>query len=133
MNEQVRAWVDLLARLLLAHMFIYAGFQKILGYAGTQAYMEAHGVWPLLLPLVIIVELIGGLMILGGLYTRVVAFLLAGFSILTALFFHTNWAEQGQMFNFMKNFTIAGGMLVLMAHGPGRISLDHRRSGDRAG
>lgn len=129
MNEQTQAWIELLARLLLAHMFIYSGFQKILGYAGTQAYMESHGVLPMLLPLVIIVEFIGGLMILAGLYTRVVAFLLAGFSVLTALFFHMNWGEQGQMFNFLKNLTIAGGMLVLMIHGPGRISLDHRRTG----
>jgi len=124
MNDTADAWGGLLARILLAHMFIYSGFAKIMGYAGTQAYMEAHHVWTALLPLVILTELGGGLLILFGLYTRLAAFLVGGFSALAALFFHMNFSDMGQTYNFMKDFTIAGGMLVLVLHGPGRISLD---------
>jgi len=124
MSQKVNDWAGLLARILLAHMFIYSGFGKILGYAGTQGYMAAHGLWPGLLPLVILAELGGGLLILAGLYTRVAAFMVGGFSALAALFFHLDFSNMGQAYNFMKDFTIAGGMLVLVLHGPGGISLD---------
>ncbi|MEE1676093.1 DoxX family protein [Agarivorans aestuarii] len=114
------------ARVFLALIFILSGYGKIAGYAGTQGYMEAMGVPGALLPLVIALELLGGLAILVGWKTRPVAFLLAGFSLLSGLLFHFNPGDQMQMIMLMKNIAIAGGFLLLVAHGGGAYSLDKR-------
>jgi putative oxidoreductase len=114
----------LAGRVLLAFLFVMAGYSKIGGYAGTQGYMEAMGVPGVLLPLVILTELGGGLLIALGLGTRLAAVALAGFSILSAVLFHFKPDDQVQMIMFMKNFAIAGGLLVLFAHGTGALSLD---------
>jgi len=113
-------------RLLLAMMFVVAGLSKIGNYAGTQGYMEAMGVPGTLLPLVIAVEALGGLAIILGWQTKLVAFALAGFSVLSAVLFHADFTSQAEMTNFMKNVTIAGGFLLLVAHGPGAYALDNR-------
>lgn len=118
-------------RALLALIFIAAGWSKITGYAATASYMESQGVPGMLLPAVILLELGGGLLILLGLQTRILAFLLAGFCVLTALIFHSNFGDQQQIILFMKNLAIAGGFLILMAHGPGLWSLDEKFSGTR--
>ncbi|WP_250461642.1 DoxX family protein [Microbulbifer litoralis] len=115
----------LLGRLLIAAIFIQAGWNKIGGYESTQGYMESMGVPGMLLPLVILVELGGGLAVLFGFLTRWAALGLALFSLLTALLFHYQPDDQGQMINFMKNVSIAGGFLILTCAGAGRISLDH--------
>jgi putative oxidoreductase len=116
-----------IGRVLMAVMFIQAGFEKILGYAGSQDYMTAHGVPGALLPLVILVEAGGGLCVLLGLFTRWAAIALAGFCVLAAIFFHWQPSDMMQMINFMKNITIAGGFLVLAGAGPGALALDNRR------
>lgn len=123
-----------LGRLLLALIFIMAGASKIGGYAGTQGYMESMGVPGALLPLVILAELGGGLALLLGWQARLMAFLLAGFSILSGVIFHllpaqglTGMEAQAQMISFMKNLSIAGGMLMVVASGPGAWALDNRR------
>jgi putative oxidoreductase len=115
------------ARILMSHIFILSGFSKIGGYAGTQAYMAHMGVPGVLLPLVILTELGGGLALLLGFQARIVALLLAGFSIVAALIFHTNFADQMQMINFMKNLAMAGGLLMVVLHGAGAPSIDARR------
>ncbi|WP_407051049.1 DoxX family protein [Methyloraptor flagellatus] len=112
------------ARLLLSFMFIMSGWTKIGGYAATAGYMASKGVPAGLLPLVIAVELVGGLMILFGVYARIVSILLAGFCVISAVLFHYDPANQGQMINFMKNLTIAGGFLMIYAHGAGAYSVD---------
>ncbi len=112
------------ARLLLALIFIVSGYGKIGGYAATQAYMEAMGVPGMLLPLVIALELLGGIAIVLGWKTRFVAFLLAGFSIVSGLLFHFKPDDQLQMIMLMKNIAMAGGLLLLVVHGAGRYSLD---------
>lgn len=114
----------LAGRVLLAAMFILAGWSKIGGYAGTQAFMEKMGVPGALLPLVILTELGGGLAILAGFQTRIVAVLLAGFTLIAGLIFHYQPADQMQMLLFMKNLSVAGGFLALFAAGPGRFSFD---------
>lgn len=101
------------SRVLLAQLFIISGFGKITGYAGTQGYMQAMGVPGALLPLVILVELGGGLLLVAGLFTRWVALALAGFTLVSALIFHTHFADQIQMIMFMKNLSITGGLLLL--------------------
>ncbi len=114
-------------RTLLAMMFVMSGLNKISGYAGTQGYMEAMGVPGQLLPLVIALEVLGGLAIILGWKTRLVAFALASFSIVSAILFHGNFDDQMQMIMFMKNFSIAGGFLLLVAQGPGAYALDNRQ------
>lgn len=115
----------LLGRLLMSLMFISAGWSKIAGYAGTQAYMESAGVPGALLPLVIIAELGGGLAILFGFLSRWAALGLALFCLASAWLFHYVPGDQAQMISFMKNITIAGGFLILAGSGPGNLSLDH--------
>jgi len=107
-------------------MFVMAGLSKIGNYAGTQGYMEAMGVPGALLPLVIALEALGGLAIILGWQTKLVALALAGFSVLSAAMFHADFSSQAEMTNFMKNVTIAGGFLLLVAHGPGAYALDNR-------
>ncbi len=113
-------------RVFIAMIFIMAGLNKIGGYAATQGYMESVGVPGMLLPLVIIVEVLGGLAVLVGWQTRLAAFALAGFSLVSAVLFHNNFGDQMQMIMFMKNIAIAGGMLFLVANGPGAFALDNR-------
>ena len=113
-------------RILISLMFVTSGFSKILGYAATQGYMEAMGVPGALLPLVIAVELLGGLAVMVGWKTRIAAFLLAGFSLLSALLFHANFGDQMQMIMFMKNVSIAGGFLMIVSLGGGAFALDNR-------
>ena len=119
-------YVNLVARVLMAHMFLIAGIGKITGYAGTKAYMTAMGVPGALLPLVIALEIGGALAIIVGWQTRLVAYALAAFSVVAALIFHHNFADQMQMIMFMKNFTIAGGFLLLAVNGAGAFSLDKK-------
>ncbi len=113
-------------RVLIAAMFVVSGLGKIFGYQGTAGYMEAMGVPGVLLPLVILLEVGGGLAIIAGWKTRPVAFALAGFCILSALIFHADFSDQAQMTNFMKNISLAGGFLFLVANGAGAYSLDNR-------
>jgi putative oxidoreductase len=114
----------LLGRTGLALIFIISGLAKIGGYAGTQGYMEAMGVPGSLLPLVIALEVGGGLAILAGLFTRTSALALGAFSLVSAVLFHFDLGDMAQFNNFFKNVAIAGGFLVLAAQGAGRFSLD---------
>jgi len=113
-----------LGRVLLSLIFLTSGLSKISGYAGTQSYMEAMGVPGTLLPLVIALEVLGTLVVMVGWNTRFAAFLLAGFSLLSAVLFHANFGDQMQMIMFMKNLSIAGGFLMIVSLGGGAYSLD---------
>lgn len=120
---------SLVARVFLSAIFISAGLSKIgAGYEGTQAYMAMMGVPALLLPLVIATEVLGGLAVLIGFKTRIAAFLLAGFTLLAAFFFHSDFTDQMQNILFMKNIAIAGGLLLLVSHGAGGFSIDRLRA-----
>ena len=131
----IKAPALLAGRILLSIIFITSGWGKITGYAGTAGYMEAMGVPSILLPLVILTELGGGLAVLVGFQTRIAAFLLAGFCVLSGYLFHykaitgTAGQEMMDMMNwlaFMKNVTIAGGFLTLLGAGAGALSVDAR-------
>jgi putative oxidoreductase len=114
-----------IARLFIGHIFLLAGFSKIGQYAGTQGYMDAMGVPGALLPLVIALEIAGGLAIIVGFQAKWTALALAGFSIVSAVIFHANFADQTQMILFMKNWAMAGGLLLLTVHGAGYFSVDN--------
>ena len=126
MNTQ-QNFAILLGRVLIAAIFLLAGLQKIGGYEATQGYMAAMGVPGAMLPLVIALEVGGALAIIAGYRTRLFAFLLAGFSIVSALLFHRALGDQMQSIMFMKNLAMAGGFLFLVARGAGDWSLDARR------
>ncbi len=126
--NQIHTFAAPVGRLLLATMFIMAGLNKIGGYAGTQGYMEAMGVPGVLLPLVIALQVLGGLAVLVGYQARLTALGLTGFCVLSAVLFHNDFSDQMQMMSFMKNITIAGGFLIIVAHGAGGFSLDKLRA-----
>jgi len=118
----------IVARVFLGHIFLLAGISKIGAYEGTQGYMDAMGVPGALLPLVILLEVLGGLAVIAGWKTKWASIALAAFSVVAAAIFHNNFADQTQMILFMKNIAIAGGFILLAVHGAGAYSLDNRRS-----
>jgi putative oxidoreductase len=118
--------IDLVGRLLLAAIFVLTGFHQIPDFVGTQEFMVSKGVPGFLLIVVIALEIVGGLALIIGWKVRMFAFLLAGYSLLAALLFHTNFADEQQYYSFMKNLAMAGGLLFLTAKGAGSISLDSR-------
>ena len=118
----------IVARVFLGHIFLLAGVSKIGEDEGTQGYMDAMGVPGALLPLVIFLEVAGGLAIIAGWKTKWASIALAAFSVVAAAIFHNNFADQTQMILFMKNIAIAGGFVLLAIHGAGAYSLDNRRS-----
>lgn len=122
----MHAWINVLARLLVAQIFIISGWQKLTGFAATEGYFASLGIpMPgLVTPLVILVELGGGLALLAGLKTRWVAGVIALFSIGAALIAHTHFADTEQAINFMKNVAIAGGLLMFVLYGGGGASID---------
>jgi putative oxidoreductase len=135
MQTPFQSSIVLVGRILLGLIFILSGFGKIAGFDGTVGYIaSAHLPLPTLVAaLTILIELGGGLALVTGLFTRQTAVLLAIFTVLAAVIFHAFWRapaaqQMMQQINFLKNLSIAGGMLVLAAFGPGTISVDARRS-----
>ena len=116
------------ARFLMALIFIISGWQKLMGYSGTESYVSSLGIplAGLVTPLVILIELGGGLALLFGLKTRWVAAILALFTVGAALIAHRNFADQGQSINFMKNLAMTGGLLMFVKYGAGAASIDSR-------
>ena len=126
-NTNVDA-IALVARVLLAALFILAGFNKLMAPEGTIAFIDSVGI-PL--PQIayvgtVALELLGGLLLLVGFKARYIAAALALFSIATALIFHSDFSVQSEVTAFLKNLAIAGGMLHLAAYGPGRFALGRR-------
>lgn len=117
----------LASRLLLGAIFVIEGYGKIAHYATAAAYMQRYGIPDILLPPAILLELLGGLMIIAGWHTRPAAFALAGFCILAALLFHLDFASGNETIHFLKDMAIAGGFLALLVSGAGAWSIDGRR------
>jgi putative oxidoreductase len=119
----------LAGRILLAILFILGGVGKLGNPAGTQAYIAAVGLpFPLLAYIVsLVVEIGGGVLLLVGYRARLVAAVLAIFTVTTAVFFHHAFGDQNQFIHFMKNLAITGGLLQVVAFGAGGFSLDKRR------
>lgn len=123
----------LLGRILLAILFLTSGISKVFGFQGTVGYIAAHGLpLPTLAAVIaIVVEVGGGLALVFGFMTRWAALAMAVFTIAAAVFFHNFWAVPAdQVMNmtihFWKNVSITGGLLMVVAFGPGSISLDVR-------
>ena len=120
----VREAAALAGRLLLCALFLHEAWAKLTGYSAAVAYAQAFGVPGVLMPLAIAVEAGCGLLILLGYHARAAALLLAGFCVATALLFHTKLGNRNELLHFEKDLAIAGGLLVLFAHGAGRFALD---------
>ncbi|RQS63644.1 DoxX family protein [Burkholderia sp. Bp8963] len=123
----------LVARVLLMVLFMLFGWQKLVGFSGTVAYMASTGSPSPELSAVIAVgvELIGGVLIAIGFYTRPLALALAVYTLATGFIGHRYWALHGMdqyiaMINFYKNVSIMGGFLLLALTGPGKYSLDRK-------
>jgi len=112
-----------LARILMAVLFIVAGWGKLTNYEGTQQFMASMGIPALFVPLTVLLEFGGGLAIVFGFFTRTTALITAVFTILTAILAHSNFAVDGSTM-FLKNVSIAGGFLLLAITGPGAFSID---------
>jgi putative oxidoreductase len=120
----------LLGRLLLAVIFILSGVQKLMDFGGTVAFMGAEGLpVPMLAAIVaVIVECVGGILLIIGYQTRPTGLVLAVWCIATALVAHRDFGNADQMIHFLKNFAMAGGFLQLVAFGAGAWGIDGRRS-----
>jgi len=130
-SSNTNASISLIGRVLLSAIFILSGFSKIAAPAAMVGYIQSVGLpFPqLALGIAIAVELGGGLLLIAGYRTRLVALGLAVFSVATALAFHNNLGDQNQFIHFFKNIAMAGGLLQVVAYGAGRFSLDARRQG----
>ena len=116
-------------RVLLAHIFIISGLSKVTNPAGTIGYIQSVGA-PLpefAYAIAVFVEVVLGIALLVGFKARLAAAGIALFTVAAAFLFHTNFADQMQQIMFLKNLTIAGGLLMVVAFGAGAYSLDNRR------
>lgn len=120
----VQNGAEFIGRTLLVVLFLMSGLGKISAYDATAGYMASMGVPGIALPAVIALEVLGAAAIILGFQTRIVAALLAGFTLVTGLVFHNNFADQMQMIMFLKNVSIAGAFLLLVANGAGTFSID---------
>jgi putative oxidoreductase len=133
MASHLKQAAALAGRLLLAAIFLHEAWSKLTGYSGALAYMRAFGVPGELLPLAIAVELGCGALIAFGYHTRPAALVLALFCLATAILFHAQLGDRNQLLHFEKDLAIAGGLLVLVAHGAGAWALDALGGRSRAG
>jgi putative oxidoreductase len=123
------------ARVLLALMFVLSGFGKLTGLEGTAGYIASKGLpAPMLLAVAAgVVELVAGVLLIVGWQARWAALALAGFTVVASVIFHNYWAmpaeqQMMQQLMFMKNMAVVGGLLVVFAFGAGSLSLDARRT-----
>jgi len=124
MNTKLQAPAMATARVLMALIFILSGLSKIGATDAIRGYMEAMGVPGVLLWPTIAFEIVAGLLVALGYQTRIIALLLSGFCLVSAVIFHHQFADQIQMIMFLKNIAMAGGFLLLTCVGPGSLSLD---------
>lgn len=134
MFQNFQAQLSLAARVLMALLFLIAGFGKIGGFEGTVGYIASKG---LPLPqlgavIAVVVEFVGAIALIVGFQTRLVAFIMAVFTVAAGVFFHNYWAMPADQvyvnqIMFMKNLSIAGGLLMMSAFGAGALSIDAKR------
>lgn len=123
--DKLSHYAPLVARILIGALFLIAGFGKLSDVAGFAGYMASAGLPAFLAWPAIIFELVLGAALILGFQTRIMALLGAGFCIVAALLYH-NPSDPAQMTNFLKNLAIAGGFLMLFAHGAGAVAVDKR-------
>ena len=125
--------LSLIGRIFLAVIFVVSGFGKIAGFAGLVGAIASKGLpaAQVFAVATIVIEVGVALMLVAGWKARWAAFLLAGFTAIVTFFFHNFWAvpeaqRMMEQINFMKNLALVGGLMMVMAYGPGRLSIDKR-------
>jgi len=121
-------FLPLLGRIMIGAPFVMSGLGKLAAYAATVGYIASVGLPlpPLAFVVAVLTELGGGLLLLSGYRARAVSLAMALFCLVTAMFFHHNFADQNQMIHFLKNVMMAGGLLQIAYFGAGAFSLDVR-------
>ena len=122
--DKLTQYTPLVARIFLAALFLLGGIGKLGDVAGFAGYVSMGGLPAFLAWPAILFEIAVGLAMIVGYQTRIMALLAAGFCTVTALLYHSNFADQVQMIMFLKNLGLAGGFLMLFTHGAGRLALD---------
>ncbi len=122
--DQLSKYAPPIARIFIGGFFLMSGLGKLGDVAGFAGYMQSGGLpgflaWP-----AILFEIAVGLSVLLGFKIRIAALAGAAFCIVSAVLYHSNFADQIQMIMFLKNFSIAGGFLMFFAHGAGAVALD---------
>lgn len=122
--DKLTTFTPFAARLLLSVLFLLGGVGKLADVQGFAGYLAMGGLpgflaWP-----AILFEIAVGLAMVVGYQTRIMALLAAGFCLVTAVLYHSNFADQMQMIMFLKNLGLAGGFLMVFSHGAGRLALD---------
>ena len=117
--------VEVIGRIFLSVLFLFNGIAKIFYYDGTVEYMENFDVPGYLIMPAIIIEILFPVLLIIGYKTRLSAIVLASFSILLAVIFHTDFSSQIQLTQFLKNFAIAGGFIIIFVYGPDKYSVDY--------
>ncbi|PLZ04200.1 quinol oxidase [Burkholderia sp. WAC0059] len=136
MTRPFDSLIIFVARVALAILFLWGAAMKLLGYAGFVGWLQTRGVTfsQIAAPAVVAVELLGGFALVLGVRTRFVAFVLAVYSVVAAVFGHDFWniaataLQQDAIVHFWKNVAIAGGFLLLAVTGAGRVSVDGLRA-----
>ncbi|MBW0445418.1 DoxX family protein [bacterium M00.F.Ca.ET.228.01.1.1] len=136
MTRPVDSGVILIARIALAVLFLWGGVMKLLGYAGFVGYLHSKGVpfVQIAAPIAVIVEALGGLLLVVGYKTRPLGLIMAAYTVATAVLGHDFWnvtdaaLQRDMVIHFWKNIGIAGGFLLLFVTGAGRISIDGARA-----
>ena len=123
--DKLTPYAPLVARIFIGALFLIAGFGKLSDVAGFAGYMASAGIPTILAWPAVIFELALGAAMILGFQTRIMALLGAGFCVVAAVLYH-NPSDPAQMTNFLKNFAIAGGFLMLFAHGAGAVAVDKR-------
>ncbi|EJL94352.1 putative membrane protein [Herbaspirillum sp. CF444] len=122
----LKKYLPLIGRFLIGAPFLMSGIGKLTSYAATTGYIASVGLpaagigWAI----AVLMEVGGGALLVLGYRTRLVAPLMALFTLATAVFFHHNFADQNQMIHFLKNIMLAGGLLNIAYFGAGPASLD---------
>jgi len=131
--EWLRAFAVLIGRILLVLIFLKSGVGKIENFQGTAQYMASYGMpyTNFFLVGAIFFELVGSITVILGYFARFGGLLLLIFLIPTTLIFHNIFVDPKMMIQFMKNVSMFGGILILLAVGPGRLSLDYLLRGKK--
>jgi len=117
--------VEFIGRTLLSALFLIEGAGKISMQEDVVMYMEEYGVPEILFIPATVLEILFPVLLILGYKTKLAALIMALFTFTVAIIFHTDFTEGMQMISFLKDIAIAGGFMIIIAYGPGKISLDH--------
>jgi putative oxidoreductase len=122
--QALNTYGPLVGRVFIGLLFLLAGLGKLGDVAGFTGYLTSGGLPAFLAWPSVIFEVAVGILLIIGYQTRIVSLATAGFCVLAALLYHFNFADQTQAAMFLKNFAIAGGLLMFAIHGAGKLALD---------